>query len=91
MDLERIPPGDWNFDRDARGEPLTVGGRRARLSIEPGCHDIDGDVSMTAVVETPSVPEDWFQFDVCVRQPGVDRVEVQARRLLASVRFAAEE
>jgi hypothetical protein len=77
----------WNFDKDARGETLTVGGRRAKLSVKPGCHDIDGQVSMTAVVEIPNLPNNWDEFDACIRGPGIDQVEAQVRAFLASTRF----
>jgi hypothetical protein len=81
---------DWSFDKDAKGQPLTVGGRRARLLIEPGCHQVGGEVSMKAVVERPQAPDNWYELDACIRGPGVDQVEAQVRALLASTRFGKE-
>jgi hypothetical protein len=79
----------WSFDKNAKGEALTVGGYRAKLLVEPGCHGIGGEESMTTVVEYPTEPSyNWYEFDACVRGPGIDQVETQVRALLASTRFA---
>jgi len=80
---------DWSFDKDAKGQPFTVGGRRARLLIGPGCHQIGGEVSMKAVVERPQAPDNWYELDACIRGPGVDQAEAQVRALLASTRFGS--
>jgi len=82
-------PG-WAFDKNAKGESLTVGGRRATLVIKPGCHQIGGRVFMQAVVERPQVPDNWYELDACIRGPGVDQIEAQVRALLASTRFRKE-
>jgi hypothetical protein len=81
-------PG-WTFDHDAKGEPLTVGGRRAMLLVKPGCGKIDGEVSMIAVVEIPDVPDNWYQLNACIRGPGIDETEAQVRQMLHTVSFGA--
>jgi hypothetical protein len=80
---------DWSFDKNANGQPLTVAGRRAKLTVtmKPECHRIDGDAFMKTVVERPQAPDNWYEFDACIRGPGVDHVEAQVRALLASTRF----
>jgi hypothetical protein len=83
-------PG-WSFGKDAPGEPINVGGHRARLSMSmtPQCGRIGADAAIQVVVEPPQVPDNWFQLDACIRGPGVSTAEAQVRALLASTRFGS--
>jgi hypothetical protein len=83
---EKGRPG-WTFDKNAKGQPLVVGGRRSRLSIKPGCHELGGQVYESVVIERPDAADNWYEFDVCIRGPGVSQVETQVRALLDSVTF----
>jgi hypothetical protein len=84
---QRGSPG-WTFPvSSARGELLTIGGRRALLIVRPGCAFLDGDVFMRTVVEIPHVAENWLELDACIRQPGAAAAETEVRELLDSVHF----
>jgi hypothetical protein len=101
LPVKRLEPGgvlawwtewgwpDWSFDKNARGEPLTVAGRRAKVSVtmKPECRRIGGTVFMKTVVERPQAPDNWYEFDACIRRPGLSAAEAQVRALLASTRF----
>jgi hypothetical protein len=76
---------DWSFERDAVGQPLIVGGRRARLSIEPGCHAVGGEVFVGAVIGRSD--DSHYAFSACIRGPGTEQAVSQVRTLLRSVRF----
>jgi hypothetical protein len=84
---ERGTPS-FTFDT-AVGDPLTVGGRRAKLSVRSEVCWIGGDVLMSAVVERPEAPNNWYELDACIRGPGVAEIESQVRALLASTTLAA--
>ena len=89
-------PG-WTFDA-AEGDPITVAGRRAKLSIlkgNPGwtpsgaCGPIGADWAIRAVVERLDVSDNWYELDACIRGPGAAMFESQVRALLASTTLAA--
>jgi len=81
--------GTFTFDLLA-GDPLTVGGRQAKLSIQNKRCWPGGNVLMSVVVERPEAPDNWYEFDACIGGPGVAEVESQLRALLASTTLAGE-
>ncbi len=77
----------WSFEQDARGRPITVGGRPAKLLVRSGCRFVGGEVAMTAVIPYPTLPDNWYELDACIRGPRTDLAEAQIRALLDSTSF----
>jgi hypothetical protein len=78
-------PG-WTFKR-AQGRALRVGGDRAKLRLTKSTCGIGADVLMDVVVERPHIPDNWFEFSACIKGPGINKLERQARKILATVQF----
>lgn len=75
----------WTL-RAARGKPLTVDHRHAKLLIENASCGIDANVEMDLVVADPT-PANWTELRACIRGPGTAGFERQVRSVIASARF----
>ncbi len=81
---------DRGFDA-AVGSPITVAGRRAKMSMQLSgtCGSVGADAQMTVVIDFPGDATHWYQFDACIRGPGDQTLEAQVRALLDSTTLSA--
>jgi hypothetical protein len=77
----------WRFQQ-VGGVPIVVGGQPARLQLIRTDCGVHADVTLDAVVEIPRIADNWYEFTACMRGPGTEQLERQARDLLATVRFS---
>lgn len=79
-------PG-WTFKR-ALGRALRVDGDPAKLRLTRSVCGVGADVMMDVVVERPHVADNWFEFRACIKGPGINELERQAKKVLRTVHFA---
>lgn len=75
---------DWH----APAPDTVIAGRRAaetRSAAAGWCADLGGSEAITAVI--PTVPDNWFEMDACLRAPGASAVTAVAA-MLRSLRIA---
>jgi hypothetical protein len=78
--------------QQAKGTAISVGGHRATIQIDhPGtCGRIGGDESISIVVENPSLPDNWWRIDACIRGPDMATAEEQLQSMLRTVQFSSD-
>jgi hypothetical protein len=76
----------WSFGT-ARGVPLTVGGRQAKLVITQDSCGVAASVEMDVVVQIPGIADNFYDFIACIRGPAISRLQQQVRELLDTGKF----
>jgi hypothetical protein len=72
----------WSFAH-APGKLLKINGRQAKLAITHTRCAVSGNLEMDLVM--PSIPDNWYDFNACIRGPATNLLKDQFDELVRTV------
>ncbi|MGH7777867.1 MAG: hypothetical protein ACREPI_11930 [Candidatus Dormibacterales bacterium] len=82
-------PG-WEVSKQP-GSSLAVMGRHARFQDLPGsygpCHGLQADRSLVVEIKRPEARGDYWQFNACLRGPGLASERTESLAILRSAKL----